>query len=146
MIKLTRVLTYAEYEALQEKSRQETGYIFNSKFFPPGTAWFEPWIYDPTGEWERQGKHVVCKQHGSPHLSIYYWRDWSDKRAPICIAGPTGQHWEIDRKSSNGEGWQVTGDYTGDAPNITCSPSIVLDGYHGYLRNGEFTPDLEGRN
>jgi hypothetical protein len=74
-------------------------------------------------------------------LSVHYWRDWSDKRPPICVVCPNGEWWEVDRKSSNGEGWIVTG----ELPTITCSPSIVVDGYHGFLRAGEFTPDLEGR-
>lgn len=46
-----------------------------------------------------------------------------------------------DRRSSNGDGWNVTG----DLPAITCAPSIVVPGYHGYLRDGVFTADIDGR-
>nr|WP_283808104.1 DUF6527 family protein [Bradyrhizobium sp. C9] len=54
---------------------------------------------------------------------------------------PNGSMWNIDHKSSNGDGWQVTGEW----PNITCAPSIIADDYHGFLRNGEFTADLDGK-
>lgn len=79
-------------------------------------------------------------------LSVHYWRDWSAKRPPICVVCPNGETWEIDRKSSNGDGWKVTG----DLPNISCTPSIVVHGYHGHLGSngappGQFTGDIEGR-
>jgi hypothetical protein len=34
---------------------------------------------------------------------------------------------------------------SGDLPKITCTPSIVVNGYHGFLTSGLFTSDLEGR-
>ena len=74
-------------------------------------------------------------------LSNYYWETWADKRPPICVICPNGDSWIIDAKADFGPGWRVTG--TG--PNITCSPAIVLPGYHGTLQDGVFSPDLEGR-
>ncbi len=74
-------------------------------------------------------------------LSIHYWKDWSHIRPPICVVCPNGEQWEIDRKSSNGTGWTVKGEW----PNLTCSPSIVVEGYHGFLKDGLFTADTEGR-
>ena len=116
----------------------ERGFYRNdSRIFLPGMAWFCPWTFNPTGERERTKKHVMCGQ-GNPHLSVHYWRDWSKIRAPICVVCPNGAWWEIDRKSSNGDGWLVTG----ELPNITCSPSIVAGNYHGFLRGGEFTAGI----
>jgi hypothetical protein len=63
---------------------------------------------------------------------------------------PDGNVWCPDRRSSNGDGWVVTGEW----PNITCSPSIDckpvgerlgLPYYHGFLKSGEFGPDLAGQ-
>jgi Family of unknown function (DUF6527) len=51
---------------------------------------------------------------------------------------PNGCEWEIDRWSSNGAGWRVTG----ELPRITCVPSIICGDYHGFLRDGEFTAPL----
>lgn len=119
-------------------------YRNDSRIFTPGMVWPQPWCFDPTGERERTGKHVMFKAERKGtlgFLSPHYWRDWSDKRPPLSIVCPNGEVWEIDRKSSNGDGWVVSGEF----PNITCSPSIVVNGYHGFLRDGEFTADLEGR-
>jgi hypothetical protein len=61
---------------------------------------------------------------------------------------PNGSVWVPDQKSSNGDGWTVTG----TAPNITCTPSIDINNlgmndrkpYHGFLQKGRFTADLSG--
>lgn len=100
----------------------------------PGMAWYCPWLYDPTDP-----NNGLKPEHG--YLSRFYFRDWATKRPPICVVCPNGQHWLIDSKSSNGEGWQITG----ELPNITASPSIAVCGYHGWLKDGVFTPDCEGR-
>lgn len=102
------------------------------------------WVYDPTGRRQVSGKHVMIYSPDSAnrtHLSEHYWRDWSKTRPPVCVVCPNGEHWEIDRRSSNGSGWTVTGTF----PLISCHPSIVVPGYHGYLKNGIFSNDLEGR-
>lgn len=139
-IRITRILTPAEYKQLGEDAVARGFYRNDPRIFTPGMAWFEPWYYDPTGESQRAGKYVMCEK-GDPFLSVHYWRDWADKRAPICVVCPNGEQWEIDRKSRDGDGWTVTG----ELPNITCSPSIVVDGYHGFLRDGLFTADVDGR-
>lgn len=55
--------------------------------------------------------------------------------ADFAIYGPT---W---RDGVHGPGWDVVG----DAPKVTVSPSINLVGvYHGYLRDGVITDDLDG--
>lgn len=104
----------------------------------PGATWLCPWYHDP----ERDG----CTNY--PYfLSQHYRKDWADKRPPIAVVCPNGSTWVIDQKSSNGTGWVVTGEHN----CLTVSPSIDIKGhagqkdYHGYLRDGVFTPDLEGR-
>lgn len=144
MIKLGRLFTFEEFATANKEAMSNGWYHTDVRMFPPGSGWYCPWVYDPTGERERNGLNVMikCAEKGKlGYLSPHYWRDWADKRPPICIMGPGGEQWEIDRKSSNGDGWAVTGEW----PNITCNPSIVLRKYHGYLRNGEFTSDLENR-
>jgi hypothetical protein len=143
MTKITRVLTVDEYLALDD---QVIAAGDRRRIFVPGMAWFEPWYWDHDGSWKSRGKYVMCKERPTDpnvngFLSPHFWRDWADKRPPICVVCPNGEMWEIDRWSSNGTGWTVTG----ELPNITCAPSIVVEGYHGFLRDGEFTADLEGR-
>lgn len=144
-VRITRVLSFAEYVDLGEEAVAKGFYRNDKRVFVPGMAWYQPFYFDPHGELaalKRPGyRETPMCEWGDPFLSVHYWRDWADKRAPICVVGPNGETWEIDRKSSNGDGWTVAG----ELPNITCAPSIVLSGYHGYLRDGEFTPDLEGR-
>ena len=137
-------MSFEEYEALIDNGLAEGYYANDCRILLPGMAWFCPWMYDPTGEREASNKHVFVKKadRGSlNYLSKHYWNDWANIRAPICVVCPNGETWEIDRKSRNGDGWKVTG----ELPHITCTPSIVVDGYHGFLRNGEFTNDLENR-
>jgi hypothetical protein len=143
-MKLTCLLTFGEYAAMGDDAVARGFYRDDPRIFTPGMGWFCPWVFDPSGEREAAGKHVMIRRADKGrlgYLSVHYWRDWADKRPPLCVVCPNGESWEIDRKSSNGDGWMVTGEW----PNLTCSPSIVVDGYHGFLRDGGFTPDLEGR-
>jgi len=146
-VRIERVMSGEEFTAMGDDAVARGFYRNDRRLFLPGTAWFMPWFYDPTGERVRQGKHVL---HAAPpadpnartsHLSPHYWRDHAAHRPPICVICPNGDPWEIDAWSSNGTGWTVTG----ELPRITCAPSIVAGDYHGFLRDGEFTPDLEGR-
>ena len=98
----------------------------------PGSMWFCPWYCGPDDD---QTERIP------DFLSVHYQNDWKGKRAPIAVRCPSGDLWVVDQNSSNGTGWAVTG----EAPNITCTPSIVVPGYHGFLQNGIFTDDLEGR-
>ena len=83
---------------------------------PPGAMWFTPWMDFPGSIYHQQ-------RGGGPHL---------------CCRTPGGD-WDIDSKSSNGEGWTREG----EPPNVTANPSIGAgrnpDGnykYHGWLKNG----------
>lgn len=99
----------------------------------PGCMWYVPWFFDPAKDYIK-----VLEQS---RFSIYYKQNHAMNRPPICVKCPDGRDWMIDMKSSNGEGWKVTG----EPPFITCSPSIDTGTYHGFLQNGVFTDDLEGR-
>lgn len=78
-----------------------------------------------------------------------YERDWRGKRPPLRVKLPTtggnGGWFSPDQPATDnaeGRGWEVTG----QAPNITLSPSINIVGdYHGWLQNGVISDDLEGR-
>lgn len=124
-MKLSNLLTFAQYKAMGDDAVARGMWRNDRRVFLPGMGWHNDWYLG----FER------------PFLSPHYYRDWFGKRPPIEVVCPNGDVWCIDRMSSNGDGWQVTGEW----PNITCAPSIVAGSYHGYLRNGEFTPDLDGK-
>lgn len=106
----------------------------------PGDAWYLPALVE--------GPHAVFyREH---LLSPEYLRDWDGKRPPIAVMCPDGTPWVIDerygRDDATGhrvnQGWTVTG----DPPNITAMPSInVVGRYHGWLRDGVLSDDIEGR-
>lgn len=111
-----------------------------------GVMWYAPWYHDPrdpddVARIDKALADIKADPNARWYLSRFYWETWSRKRPPICVLCPNGREWCVDAKSSNGEGWQVTG----DVPLITCAPSIVVPGYHGFLRDGVFTGDIEGR-
>lgn len=102
----------------------------------PGVLFYAPWLRERTS------------------LSVQYRRDWADKRDPICLVipgyGPTCLDQEYYPYTPGQErcGWTITG----DAPLLTASPSLGIgsrDGggwwYHGWLRNGVLSDDVDGR-
>lgn len=120
-----KLLSFDEYRAMGQDAVERGFYRNDRRIFLPGMGWYNEWYLD---------------MHDN-FLSPHYKRDWAGKRPPIELVCPNGEVWCIDCRSSNGDGWQVTGEW----PNITCAPSIVAGDYHGFLRNGEFTPDLDGK-
>ena len=156
-VRISRVMSFAEKWAMDEAAIAKGWYREDRRTFLPGMAWFQNFYFDPLGDWSkfiaqapdghswRKTPQITARPANpndrSGFLSPHYWRDWADKRPPICVVCPNGETWEIDRWSSNGTGWTVTG----DPPNITCSPSIIAGNYHGFLRDGAFTDDLERR-
>lgn len=93
----------------------------------PGDMWYEPGVRD-----SKRGLSDWYLQHNSHREPLM-----------VCLPSNDGQHdfWMVDAKSDNGEGWQVSG----EAPNITTAPSIKTEQYHGFLRDGILTDDIEGR-
>lgn len=93
----------------------------------PGDMWYAP-------AWLRPAAR--------DSLSPEYFRDWADKRPPLVVYLPSGRPFCVDRKASDGTWWAVAG----EPPNITVNPSINHVGaYHGYLRNGVLSDDVDGR-
>ena len=77
-----------------------------------------------------------------------YLREHRHLRAPLVVKLPDGSWFNIDTRAYSpdagyhGDGWGCTG----EAPNITLSPSINIVGrYHGWIQNGVITDDCEGR-
>jgi len=102
---------------------------------PPGIMWHDPDLFPPAGS--------VRPERG--YLSPEYYRDHLGKRPALMVSLPGGEDFCLDSCSSNNDyahGWTVTG----DAPNITVSPSINFTGrFHGFLTNGVLSEDVEGR-
>lgn len=131
-----KLLTFGEYKTLSDKAVADGMWRNDRRVFLPGMGWYNDWYVD--------------RDLGKDFLSPHYHRDWASKRPPIELVCPDGNIWCPDRRSSNGDGWIVTGEW----PNLTCSPSIdcaPIGGtqpggyYHGHLRNGEFTLDVSGK-
>ena len=156
-VQLKKLLTTEEFQALNRETIDMGMYNMDRRVFIPGTTYEMDWYFDPTGQREASKRPIMFKladrdailtgEKENTFLSMYYWKQWSHVRPPIAIIVPNGKLWEIDRLSlstipgKHGEGWEVTGDF----PNISVTPSIVVPGYHGWLQNGVFSSDLEGR-
>lgn len=84
-------------------------------------------------------------------LSRQYMEQQYGKRPPYIVYLPPGLAFCVDAKYRGGswgdnhgrEGWTVEG----ELPAITVSPSVNLVGiYHGWLRDGAISADVEGRS
>lgn len=87
--------------------RSDTGAILTVKAAGPGAMWFASWA-----GFTDNIHHAA--RGGGPHLLVKL---------------PDGRTWDIDSKSSNGTGWTRNG----QPPLVVASPSILTEGYHGYL-------------
>lgn len=130
-------------------NKTDYGWASLREVVQPCAMWLSTWYFDPTAPEDalRRATALAAIADGTfgqgernYYLSRHYWTTWSDKRPPINVLCPNGGEWCVDAKSSNGDGWTVSG----EPPRITCVPSILLKGYHGFLRDGVFTPDLDG--
>jgi hypothetical protein len=96
--------------------RGDTGEILTMDKAPAGAMWWCEWLAG------RTDGPLHLQRGGGPHLLV---------KTP-------GGDWDIDQKSSNGEGWTREG----SPPHVTAHPSILIhnrDGserYHGWLREG----------
>lgn len=119
--------------------RAPDGRLFDLGDAPVGAMWYAPWL---TERLVRPRAEELIPGVYKGYLSIFYWRDWFGTRPPLFVQCPGRvAAWCVDQKSNNGDGWQVTG----EPPNCTASPSIGMPAYHGWLRNGVLTDDVEGR-
>lgn len=104
------------YDQLYEAA---DGRRFTLRGAPPGAMWHASWM-----------AHVQGHNRAN------------DPRGPLVVRCPGGSEWNIDGPSTNGDGWTRTG----TPPLVTANPSIVVPGYHGWLKDGVLSGDLEGRN
>lgn len=111
--------------------RSDTGELTTIQDAPPGASWDATWYHD---------------------LPTYRGPDGRS----IMVKCPDGHEWCIDSRASNctmpsddvHKCWVRHGtpekcDLTVDKNGFTCNAgagSIATPGYHGFLRNGEFTP------
>ena len=80
------------------------------------------------------------------HLSQYYFQHNQQNRKPLIVVLPGFITCCIDGMCINNGvrygGWVVSG----EAPDITVSPSINMSGlYHGFLKEGFIHDDVDGR-
>lgn len=124
------------------------GWASLSEVVAPCAMWYGYWLFDPENPEHKKRRDsalaaIAAATFGAGeknyYLSKFYWRDWSHLRPPINVLCPNGTEWCVDAKSSNGDGWKVTG----SVPKITARPSILVPGYHGFLNDGVFTGDLD---
>jgi hypothetical protein len=91
----------------------------------------------------RAGMYWFGKNEIAP--SPNFITDWRGKRPQIVIVCPDGTLWCPDQCPSWGSntdtGWKVTG----ELPAISATPSIGKPGYHGWLKDGALSDDLDGR-
>jgi hypothetical protein len=100
----------------------------------PGAMWKTP-LSHPYGDGTRYG--VVHADRLSPQFKA------SGRDYVLHVVLPDGSPWSPDFKASDSDvGWTVTG----TPPRITVQPSVNAEGsYHGFLTDGVFTDDIEGR-
>jgi len=92
------------------------------------------------------------------YLSDEYRRDWSKVRLPLMVCLPGGTWFCLDGRPrlDDPSGWKVQqiGELVpGEKPDLTVSPSIAIsyqdEGrtvsvYHGWIRSGLLTDDVDG--
>lgn len=141
----------------------------------PGTVDFDKLVVGDMVWYHHQGVPCGDEAHlRGMHLTAFYWTHHAKRRAPLICKLPGGIYFLIDgqcysdtctrcgrerirRKGKDQQMCQCQGEYTprgyydgwtveGRAPFITVKPSILYtDNYHGYLRNGVITDDIDGR-
>lgn len=106
------------------------GQLHQLRDLPPGALWTAPWFADTKEGLER---------YGGPDGQCW------------CLMTPCGVEWIVYSPSSDGKKWQVEG----VPPLLTVSPSIGINisgklahptrSYHGFLKQGILSEDVDGR-
>lgn len=117
-------------------SNRKVGGLIDIK---PGDMWY----------WSEESWAIVKRDWADPNtylsrfLGLRYVKQDMVERPPLTVCLPSGETWNMDYKPSQGgpEGWQLSG----TAPEITASPSIQTGVYHGWLRAGVLSDDIDGR-
>jgi hypothetical protein len=90
-------------------------------------------------------------------IGAMWWVEGRDEYAGADhLANRRGQHllivetpggaWVVDGRSFDGTTYGPGWVRTGEPPRVTVTPSVnIVGAYHGYLRDGVLTDDLEGR-
>lgn len=104
-----------------------------------------PWSDEDLSEDERRSWEPGLCWRTSPltpeSIQAPEWRR-SGREYFIWVVLPGGSIFSPDRMSGRGQcGWLVSG----ELPLITVTPSIGAAEYHGFIRDGALTDDLEGR-
>lgn len=112
-----------------------------------------PWPtrYHPTEPETLQVGDVYPFPVDSAHCSRQYL-ERNSGRPPLIVVLPCGTRFLVDRALRDGDGWDVSG----PPERLTVSPSISVltrsdaqrpdeRGWHGYLRDGVLTDDVDGR-
>lgn len=109
-----------------------------------GDCWYHPNWENPEHPYPKIREHFLDHQ-----ASRQYKEQWADKRPPIIIRLPSGpfspdEFYSRPENAVERNGWAVTGSI--EDGTLTVSPSVNIVGYyHGFIRNGQVSDDLEGR-
>lgn len=98
----------------------------------------DEWQFNPHLLYRREDTGDLVTLHAAPvgamwHARIPHWDRFKRNSDGINLVVRTpGGDWMVDGPSSNGNGWERTG----QVPNVTATPSIIVGPYHGWLRDG----------
>jgi hypothetical protein len=103
------------------------------------------YVFRPQDEWQVFREVIYVRKDSGALMTLRdcppgaMWdADWyPDKGGDghswcVCLPPGNGDYWNIDGYAKGGGKWTRTG----EAPNLTASPSILTPRYHGFLRNG----------
>jgi hypothetical protein len=101
-----------EWQVFSERiyRRADNGELVTLRDVPPGAMWNAWWI----GHRSEMPKPDEIR---------------------LMVKTPDGD-WYVDGKASNGPGWTRTGDPRANPSTVTATPSIAMQKYHGWLRDG----------
>lgn len=112
----------------------------------PGTCWFARWYFDPTKDQQKLETLIELSRQNKKYLSLNYLERWATVRPPYVIVLPNRVAWCPDSHPVVGGEFASGGwDVEGDIENLTVSPSINMPQYHGWIKDGYVTADIEGR-